>query len=173
MKNHFNHPESNDREQIDGLITRELESMYRYACYRLGDRTAARDLIHELYLRLLRSGVARARNPSCYLYRALSYACTQHLRQSQKRDFVGVEALTNLRSEDLEPADFAQEQALIERLMAALGEDQREVVRLHLHCGCTFAEVAEILEIPLPTAKSRYRYAIEHLREELHRQELI
>lgn len=171
--NHFNHPASNDRKLIDGLITHELESMYRYACYRLGDRAEARDLIHELYLRLLRSEVGRARNPRCYLYRALSNACTQHLRGSQRREFVGVEALSSILPEELDPSDFEQEQALIERLMATLGEEQREVVRLHLHCGFTFAEVAEILEIPLPTAKSRYRYAIEHLREKLHRQGLI
>ena len=41
-----------------------------------------------------------------------------------------------------------QEQALISRLLTALPDEQSEVIRLHLHGECTFAEIAEILEAP-------------------------
>ncbi|MBQ5876157.1 MAG: hypothetical protein IIW60_09865, partial [Alistipes sp.] len=78
-----------------------------------------------------------------------------------------------LTADDLHPADFAQEQTLISRLLAALPHEQSEVIRLHLHGECTFAEIADILDEPLPTVKSRYRYGIEHLRKELQKQNFI
>ena len=159
--------------EVEAIITAEMQSLYRYACYRLGEREAAQDVIQELYLKLQERELGEVRNVRCYLYRALSNSCTQHLRERRKLEYVDVTALRDLQSEDFAPADFEQEQALIARLLAALPDEQSEVIRLHLHGECTFADIAEILDIPLPTAKSRYRYGIEHLRKELQKQNLF
>ena len=159
--------------EVQAIITAEMQSLYRYACYRLGEREAAQDVIQELYLKLHERELGEVRNVRCYLYRALSNSCTQHLRERRKLEYVDVTALRDLQSEDFAPVDFEQEQALIARLLAALPDEQSEVIRLHLHGECTFADIAEILDIPLPTAKSRYRYGIEHLRKELQKQNLF
>ena len=159
--------------QVEAVFTEELQSLYRYACYRLGEREAAQDVIQELYLKLHRQELGEVRNVRCYLYRALSNSCTQLLRNRRRIEFVDVTSLRDLHAEDITPSDFEQEQALIARLLAALPDNQSEVIRLHLHAGCTFAEVAEILDEPLPTVKSRYRYGIEHLRKELQKQNFI
>ena len=45
--------------------------------------------------------------------------------------------------------------------------DQRAVVHLKLWSGLTFDAIAEMLEIPLNTAASRYRYGLDKLRERL------
>ena len=159
--------------QVEAVFTEELQSLYRYACYRLGEREAAQDVIQELYLKLHRQGLGEVRNVRCYLYRALSNSCTQLLRNRRRIEFVDVTSLRDLHAEDITPADFEQEQALIARLLAALPDEQCEVIRLHLHGECTFTEIAEILDIPLPTVKSRYRYGIEHLRKELQKQNFL
>lgn len=159
--------------QAEAIIAAELQSLYRYACYRLGEREAAQDVIQELYLKLHNQKLSGVKNLRCYLYRALSNSCTQLLRNRRRIEYVDVASLRDLQAEDIAPSDFEQEQALIARLLATLPDEQSEVIRLHLHGGCTFSEIAEILDIPLPTAKSRYRYGIEHLRKELQKQELI
>ncbi len=159
--------------QVEAVFTEELQSLYRYACYRLGEREAAQDVIQELYLKLHSQRLSEVRNVRCYLYQALSNSCTQLLRNRRRIEFVDVTSLRDLHAEDITPSDFEQEQALIARLLAALPDNQSEVIRLHLHAGCTFAEVAEILDEPLPTVKSRYRYGIEHLRKELQKQNFI
>ena len=159
--------------QVEAVFTEELQSLYRYACYRLGEREAAQDVIQELYLKLHRQGLGEVRNVRCYLYRALSNSCTQLLRNRRRIEFVDVTSLRDLHAEDITPSDFEQEQALIARLLAALPDEQCEVIRLHLHGECTFTEIAEILDEPLPTVKSRYRYGIEHLRKELQKQNFI
>ena len=167
-------PINNDSfAEAEAIITAELQSLYRYACYRLGEREAAQDVIQELYLKLREREWGEIKNVRCYLYRALSNCCTQQLRERRKVEYVDVTALRNLQAEDITPTNFEQEQALIARLLAALPDEQSEVIRLHLHGECTFAEIAEILDIPLPTAKSRYRYGIEHLRKELQKQNIL
>ena len=163
----------NSFAQIEAVFTAELQSLYRYACYRLGRREEAQDVIQELYLKLHRQHLREVGSARCYLYRALSNSCTQLLRNRRRIEYVDVTSLRDLHAEDMTPSDFDEEQALIARLLATLPDEQSEVIRLHLHGGCTFTEIAEILDIPLPTAKSRYRYGIEHLRKELQKQNLI
>ena len=62
------------------------------------------------------------------------------------------------------------EPAFREALSEALGElppEQRAVVHLKLWEDLTFEHIAELLDIPLNTAASRYRYGLDKLRERL------
>ena len=54
--------------------------------------------------------------------------------------------------------------AELERAVRTLPPHLREVVVLKTWSGLTFQEIAVTLGIPLNTAASRYRYALEHLR---------
>jgi RNA polymerase sigma-70 factor, ECF subfamily len=61
-------------------------------------------------------------------------------------------------------------QLFANRLAESLGElppEQRAVVHLKLWEKLTFDQIAETLGIPANTAASRYRYAIDKLRERL------
>lgn len=48
-----------------------------------------------------------------------------------------------------------------------LSPDLREVLILRIWGDLTFPAIAEMLAVPIPTATSRYRYALEKLRERL------
>jgi RNA polymerase sigma-70 factor (ECF subfamily) len=58
-------------------------------------------------------------------------------------------------------------EAELEHAVKALSPIYREVVVLKVWSGLTFQQVAETLGIPLNTAASRYRYALDHLRAAL------
>jgi RNA polymerase sigma-70 factor (ECF subfamily) len=58
-------------------------------------------------------------------------------------------------------------QRLLEQAVNGLPPNYREVVSLKLWGGLTFQQIAEVTNVPLNTAASRYRYAIEELRETL------
>ncbi len=58
-----------------------------------------------------------------------------------------------------------ERQELIEAAMRALPETQREVLTLKLWSGLTFEEIGHCLAISPNTAASRYRYALNQLRE--------
>ena len=69
---------------------------------------------------------------------------------------------SNLLSPAIHPIPPKQANALLARLP----EEQREVIMLKVYAGLTFKEIAETLELSANTVASRYRYAIERLREE-------
>jgi RNA polymerase sigma-70 factor (ECF subfamily) len=53
----------------------------------------------------------------------------------------------------------------LEKAMADLPVEQREVVALKVYEGMSFAEIASLVGVPANTAASRYRYAMEKLRK--------
>jgi RNA polymerase sigma-70 factor, ECF subfamily len=58
-------------------------------------------------------------------------------------------------------------QRLLENAVNALPPNYREVVSLKVWGGLTFAQIAETTGVPLNTAASRYRYALDELRTNL------
>ena len=55
----------------------------------------------------------------------------------------------------------------VETALSALPPEQREVVYLHVYEGWSFREIGEAIAVPTFTAASRYRLALERLREQL------
>ena len=57
-----------------------------------------------------------------------------------------------------------EESARVFQALAKLPDNQHEVVALHLYGEMKFKEIADLLDISINTAQSRYRYGIEKLR---------
>lgn len=55
----------------------------------------------------------------------------------------------------------------LKEALSGLNPDQREVFEMRHYQGLQFAEIADIMECPVNTAKTRMRYALEALRREL------
>jgi RNA polymerase sigma-70 factor (ECF subfamily) len=53
----------------------------------------------------------------------------------------------------------------IAQLLEEIPEEQAEVIRLRIYGNNSFADVAEILSLPLPTVKSRFLYGLEKIRK--------
>ena len=79
------------------------------------------------------------------------------------------------REEDQQPearwfapdVEHRETQRLLESAVTALPPNYREVVSLKLWGGLTFQQIAVVTGVPLNTAASRYRYALEELRQAL------
>ncbi|MBK1883621.1 RNA polymerase sigma factor [Luteolibacter pohnpeiensis] len=67
----------------------------------------------------------------------------------------------------ISPHADREEAAFLENAILHLPENQQEVVTLKIWGGLTFAEISETLEIPAGTAASRYRLALDALRQNL------
>ena len=83
------------------------------------------------------------------------------------------EATLRLAALDLQSNVFRhqggnQEAALtLEKALAELPEEQREVVVMRVWSGMTLEEIAAAVDAPPNTIASRYRYALNKLREKL------
>jgi RNA polymerase sigma-70 factor, ECF subfamily len=133
-----------------------------YACCRGVDFASAEDAVQQVFLRLLLRPISMPENPTAYLYRAVRNASLNLRRDLQKE--VGI------RGEDawlLGPDGNAEEALSVQAALNELPEEQREAVFLKIWGGMTLLEIAGVLEIPMNTAASRYRYALEKLRQRL------
>ena len=150
-----------------------LESLYRdfaprlYAVARrlLSIEADAEECVQEVFVSLVergqRGGVID--DLRAYLFASLRHAVALRGKKSQR-----IHAL----EARLAPSGEAASQHLdvlatsaMARATAALPAEQREVLALKIDGDLTFAEIAEVLGVSANTAASRYRYALEKLRE--------
>ena len=141
--------------------------LMRYACYRLGDADNAKDALQDAYLKLfgkLSDGTGKeVKDWRSYIFRTLSNVCTSWLSRSSRLKTIPMDArldLADIPSENNE-ADYQR----IVQLLAEIPEEQAEVIRLRIYGNNSFADVAEILALPLPTVKSRFLYGLEKIRK--------
>jgi len=157
------------QELIADTIEKEKRQLFCYACYRLGDANEAEDILQDLFVILCATPgvIENTKNLKSYIFRSLSNKCNTLLRNRQKLQIVDIDSKEVSEKEDSQPTNFEQEYTLINRLLNTIPQEQSEVIRLHIHGEKTFKEIADILEIPESSVKSRYRYGIEKLRREI------
>lgn len=160
-----------DAEAI-GTCHREYGPMLeRYAWAMVRDWSLAADAVQLAFIALARFGgdVAPEARKN-WLFRVV-YREAVRLRQKQAGRSGSADSEQILReshaSYELEPVDkILQEEtnAELTRWIQELPEEQRRVLELRIYHDKTFAEIADELSIPLGTALSRMRLAVERLR---------
>lgn len=152
-----------DIRQLERIIDEWQDSLYSLAFFRLGDEGAAQDIVQEAFIRFYReSRQSEIQNAKAWLYRTTLNLATDHLRRRSSIRAVPLSAA--LDREDESQRLLYGEYRRIEELLAPLPDEQAEVVRLHFTDDLSMAEIADILNLPRDTVKSRYRYAMEKLR---------
>jgi RNA polymerase sigma-70 factor (ECF subfamily) len=152
-------------DDLGRLYDRVGPSLYRYALMILADPIAAEDAVHDVFTSLTTRRLGAVRTPDTYLRRAVRNACYDIQRRQRTR---GTETSDSILLEAVETAHVAPERRLdIERALRSLPPEQREVVHLKIFEGMTLQEIAGLVEVPLNTVASRYRYAVEKLRKVL------
>jgi RNA polymerase sigma-70 factor (ECF subfamily) len=170
-----------DRSAFDQLVLR-WDRQLQGAIYRLiGSEEEARDLCQEAFLKAYRGlgafkGEARF---SSWLYQIALNLCRDRMRRRRGRTLLSLDALEAdgqapvLREEGANALDLVEARDLQQRVKAAvlaLADEQREVIVLKEYEGLTFQEIAEVLDLPVSTVKTRLYRGLDRLRERLVRE---
>jgi RNA polymerase sigma-70 factor (ECF subfamily) len=122
--------------------------------------------LQELFIKLARGVKPGALSEKAFLYRIAHNLAIDWLRrrsaQKDAQERLSKELDTTPRWTD--SRDDAVLAAGFARAMQSLPQEQMTVVQLKLIDGLTFDEIAAVQGVPLNTAASRWRYAIERLR---------
>jgi RNA polymerase sigma-70 factor (ECF subfamily) len=150
-------------EAFASLYLREGAALLRVAFALLGCRADAEDAVQEVFVGLAGSrNLASVENLRAYLFTALRHAAAKMAARckADRREPLP-DALAAPQTQGL----AAEAAARLERALAALPADRREVVALKIDAELTFREIAAVLGISPNTAASRYRYALNELRD--------
>lgn len=144
-------------EDVQDLYREHGPALLAYGTNMLGNRAAAEDVLHQVFLKLLAMEQLPA-EPRPYLFKAVRNRALNAMRSSAR--------LSSLEAQEwlVKPHGMVEAGLEIERVMRELPAEQREVVVLRIWGEMTLAEVALVLEIPENTVSSRYRYALNRLR---------
>jgi RNA polymerase sigma-70 factor, ECF subfamily len=147
---------------VRSLYDQHGPALVAYASSFVTDGAAAEDVVHQVFLRLLSKEMAIPDVPVAYVYRAVRNAAL-NARRSGCRD-----APLELENCVFEHRGGNGEAALaLQKALSELPEEQREAVVMRMWSGLTLEEVAAASGVPIHTAASRYRYALEKLRDKL------
>lgn len=158
------------KEKLADVFKTERPRLLRYACYRLADGDDAEDVLQETFLRLHTrlsdTEGGQIDNLPSYLFRTLANVCTKWQANTSRIKIVPLDTRVDVadttpdtRNED----DYKR----IARLLTEIPDEQAEVIRLRIYGDNSFAQVAEILSLPLPTVKSRFLYGLEKIRQRM------
>jgi len=148
--------------EVRHLYDQHGPALVAYARSFVTDAAAAEDVVHQVFLRLLSPEVEMPDVPVAYVYRAVRNAALNARRNGQRHAPLDPQpSVFKHRGGNMEAA------LTLEKALGELPEEQREVVVMRIWSGLTLEETAAVTGAPLNTVASRYRYALEKLREKL------
>jgi RNA polymerase sigma-70 factor (ECF subfamily) len=167
-----------DPRLFEAFVAGEAGSLHRFFLRLGAGPHEAEDLVQEVFLKLYRSAPSYdARSAfGAYALRVARNAWIdrrrRHGARPQGRSLEDVERAGDARAgglpaADLDPtlpAERREEVERVERALAQLSPAHAEVVELALVQGLPYARIAEVLEVPVGTVKSRVFHAVRRLR---------
>jgi len=172
--------QAGDASAFDELVLR-WETKIRGAAYRvLGSEEEAYDVVQEALLKAYRGlpGFKREARFSSWLYQIALNLCRDRLRRRRGRQQVSLDELPEAVASGalgrggpsaLELVESSDLRRRVAAAVAALPDEQREVIVLKEYEGLTFVEIAHVLELPVSTVKTRLYRGLGQLRTSLER----
>ena len=157
-----------EREAFSLLVRRYQAEAIGHAIAILRHREDALDAVQEAFLRAFRA-IDRLRDGRAFypwFYTILRNHCFTRLAQRRRRRHVALEAEQMILAADDDTA-AAEELEMLERALAELSAEDRELIVLKHLDGLRYGPIAERLGIPPGTVMSRLYHARRRLRDEL------
>lgn len=167
---------------FEALFERHRGGVFTFLLQHVGDRGLAEDLLQDVFLRIVkaRASYQPGRRFRPWLFSIVRNAVTDSHRRRAVRDVVkldedlarpeGAPTAAGDAADAVEPVHVvgdADLRAAIERAVAKLPDEQREVFLLRERGELDFESIARITGAGLATVKSRMRYALGALRRHL------
>ena len=170
-----------DEYAFETLYWRHQRGIFNFIRHFIGESGGqAEELMQDVFLKVVKSSkryIPTAKFTT-WLYQIARNGCIDHMRKRKHRittsfsQPIGSEeemvVESTIADNNPSPEKSAQISGIAEVLKRAINtlpEEQREVFLMREDLNLSFAEIAELVSCPINTAKSRMRYALEHLRK--------
>ena len=150
---------------IESLFKQHYQAMYRLAFMMLHDKEESRDIVHDVFARLLDGDIRFDNNKagaflsSCVRNACLNVMRTQDTRERAMRDF----PIDDENASDSEAFE-SEIKALQDGISLLTPPVCREIILLHYRYGLTFKQIATQLHVSETTIYKHLRNALNQLR---------
>jgi RNA polymerase sigma-70 factor (ECF subfamily) len=177
--------QAGDRAAFAILVSRHKKAFYNFVLRLVRSPSAAEDLVQDVFVKVVQSAgdFKHESKFSTWAYTIARNICIDHLRKMSLRQHPSLDQArgddkdgpTLLdRTADAHPSASVERSAIgaqlgqrIVRCVEELPQEQREVFLLREIANLPLKEIAGITGVPENTVKSRMRYALERLQENL------
>jgi RNA polymerase sigma-70 factor (ECF subfamily) len=139
----------------------------------VGNAEDARDAFQDAFVKCWRrrDSVAEVQNLKAWIFRVALNTC-RDMRQTawrrKKRALPDDESsVTSHYQDPVQAVEYHEQLSLVRQAVGQLRAEEREVFLLRQNAQMTYEEIAEALEIPTGTVKTRMRLALNRLRTSL------
>ena len=177
--------QAGDKAAFAALVKKHKTAIYNFILRLVRSTSAAEDLTQDVFVKVVQSAVDFKHESrfSTWAYAIARNICIDHLRKMSFRQHSsldqaqgeGGEGPTLLdRTADAHPSAAVERSVIgvelgrrIARCVEQLPQEQREVFLLREIANLPFKDIAVVTGVPENTVKSRMRYALERLQENL------
>ncbi|UCG71760.1 MAG: sigma-70 family RNA polymerase sigma factor [Chromatiales bacterium] len=163
---------SGDQAAVGDFLSRYGDLVWSLARRYLGNHMEAEDAVQEIFIEIWNNAGRYDRNVAsevAFISTITRRRLIDRLRQFNRRP--GMESIDEQvgASQPAVPTtlDDDAEVAQVERVLSDMDPKHREILSMSLYEGYSHSEIAETLEMPLGTVKTRVRRGLMHVREQL------
>jgi RNA polymerase sigma-70 factor (ECF subfamily) len=160
-----------DVARLGELFERHYRSVFDFLARMTGDRTAAEDLLQDVFLRMLkyRASYRDGGSFETWMFRIARNARADYFRQRQGPAGGGLdEESLEAASDAPGPALLLEHEQQVDHLRRALRlirDDRRELIVLARYRGMKYEQIADIFDVDVGTIKVRIHRAMKELRD--------
>jgi len=174
-----------DASAFNLLVWRWEKPLFNFVYKYVGHADTAEDLVQETFVRVLKNieRYTHRGSFSTWLYRIAINLCKDHLKKKRLpmvslHDYYTTASGEKVYVKDRVAGDGPAADAVVgaedlgetvRRLLSGLPEEQRVVILMKEYQEMTFREIAEVLEVPEGTVKSRLYHGLRTMRSQLER----
>jgi RNA polymerase sigma-70 factor (ECF subfamily) len=170
-----------DEYAFETLYWRHQHGIFNFIRHFIGESGGqAEELLQDVFLKVVKS--SKRYKPTAkfttWLYQIARNGCIDYFRKMKHRKTTSLShtvdseqemtvesTIANSNPSPEKSARISEIAEILKKAISALPEEQREVFLMREDLNLSFAEIAELIGCPINTAKSRMRYALEHLRK--------
>jgi RNA polymerase sigma-70 factor (ECF subfamily) len=157
------------KEAFCRIYEKYVDDLLTLAANLLDDPGSAEDVVQDVFVKFVESakkfrltGSLKAYLATCVANRARDY-----IRRNRRQQKVAANAADRMIPEAISPVQLVMHNEQLHRLSQAMMQlpyEQREAVVLRLHGDLRFRQIAQLQDVNVKTALTRYRYGLDKLR---------
>ena len=159
---------SGSKAALSRIYEKYRNCLLRIACG-LVKQSAAEDIVHDVFISFVRNRKSFELKSSLknYLATGVVNRARSFYRKKERNTTIDNEQIEQIDSEYKGPEQWIihnEQTKLLNESLEKLSSQQREAVVLHTQGQLKFRQIAQIQDVTIKTAQSRYRYGIDKLR---------